>query len=416
MNTRTYLAHPPTPAGHAADPHRATATPIYQTATFRQREADHFDGFDYARSGNPTRAALEEQLACLERCKHSFVFASGLAALSAACSPLSAGDEIVADTHLYGGTFRFFSRILPRRGITVRYADAADPAALDAAITDRTRLVHIETPTNPTWKIIDIAAAARIAHARGAMLSVDNTALSPYLQNPIPLGADIVIHSATKYISGHSDVTAGVVCVNDRALADDIYLIQNGEGAALAPFDTFLLIRGLRTLAVRLDRQQENALRIAGFLESHPAVQRVHFPGLRDHPGREIHDRQARGPGAAISFQVGDPALAVRIAETTRLFDIAVSFGGVSSSISVPAHMSHASVPQHLRERSLPPRDLVRLAVGIEDADDLIQDLDRALHHAAAAGGSLVAGVAHAPAGLASPRDRDGRRVPIAPI
>jgi cystathionine beta-lyase len=384
VNLRTYLAHP----GHSTDdPHRATATPIYQTATFRQREADRFDGFDYARSGNPTRAALEEQLAQLEHAKHAFVFASGLAALSAATSLLKDGDEILADTHLYGGTFRLFSRILPRRGITVRYVDASNSESLAAAITDKTRLIHIETPTNPTWKIIDIARVAEIARGRGRaagsharpLVSVDNTALSPYLQNPIVLGADIVIHSATKYLSGHSDVTAGVVCVSDRELADEIYLIQNGEGAALGPFDTFLLLRGLRTLAVRFDRQQENAQRIAEFLAAHPDVEQVYFPGLPDHPGREIHDRQARGPGAAVSFRTGCPARAVRTAETTRLFDIAVSFGGLSSSISVPAHMSHASVPVHLRELCLPPKDLVRLSVGIEEADDLIADLDRAL-------------------------------------
>ena len=361
---------------------KPVATPIYQTATFRQESADDFGDYDYSRSGNPTRAVLEAQIADLEGGRRAFCFASGMAAITAVTRLLRPGDEIVACDDLYGGTFRLFSRILKGRGIETRYVDFEEPGALQSAISERTRLVYLETPTNPLLKIVDIGEAVDIAHRHGALLCVDNSTMSPYLQNPLALGADIVLHSATKFLCGHSDVTAGAVVLNDPQLAEELYLIQNGEGAGLGPFDSFLLLRGLKTLALRLDRQQQNALRIAEFLARHPKVSRVYYPGLTDHPGRECHLAQARGAGSVLSFETGSFAVSRQVAETTRIFAITVSFGSVNSSISLPVCMSHASIPPEVRARKVLPSDLVRLSLGIEDADDLIADLGQALTRA----------------------------------
>lgn len=361
------------------NPHRPVATPIYQTATFEQESALDFGQYDYSRSGNPTRAVLEEALADLEGGPRAFAFASGLAALTAITRLLSAGDEILAGDDLYGGAYRLFSRILPRSGVSVRYVDATDPATLERAIGPRTRLIHIETPTNPRLRIVDLRAAADIAHRHGALLSVDSTAMSPYLQRPLELGADLVMHSATKYLCGHSDVTAGAVIPNDPKLAEALYLIQNGEGAGLGPFDSYLLLRGLKTLSLRLDRQQSSARRIAEFLRGHPRVRHAWFPGLDDHPDAALHASQARGPGAVISFETGSLETSRRIAEATRLFAITVSFGGIGSSISLPCRMSHASIPAAIRSAVDLPEDLIRLSIGIEDPADLIADLTQAL-------------------------------------
>jgi len=361
------------------DPFRPVATPIYQTATFEQESALEFGRYDYSRSGNPTRTVLETQLADLEGATRALAFASGLAALTAVTRLLRAGDEIIAGDDLYGGAYRLFSRMLPRSGVGVRYVDLTDPANLERAIGPKTRLVHLETPTNPLLRICDLRRLARAAHKGGAWLSVDSTAMSPYLQRPLELGADLVIHSATKALCGHSDVTAGVVAVRDRALAEELYFVQNAEGAGLAPLDSFLLLRGIKTLSLRLDRQQATAARVAVFLARRPEVRAVHFPGLKGHPGAELHASQAAGPGGVLSFETGDVEASRRVVESLRLFSISVSFGGVGSSASLPCRMSHASIPAEVRRARRLPEDLVRLSIGIEDADDLIEDLARAL-------------------------------------
>ena len=361
------------------DPFRPVATPIYQTATFEQESALEFSRYDYSRSGNPTRTVLEELLADLEGAHRAFCFSSGLAAIAAVTRLLRPGDELVAGDDLYGGTCRLFSRILNRSGITVRYARGHRAEDFRREIGPRTRLVHIESPTNPLLKIVDIAAIANLAHEQGALLCVDNTLMSPYLQNPLALGADVVVHSATKFLSGHSDVTAGVVAVRDEALAEEIYFIQNAEGATLGPFDCYLLLRGVKTLGLRVDRQQSNARRIAEFLAGHPAVQRVSYPGLADAAEAAIHRRQARGDGSVVCFETGSVETSRHIVEATRIFAITVSFGSVNSSISLPTRMSHASVPPQVASNHRLPSDLVRLSVGIEDPEDLIADLSNAL-------------------------------------
>ena len=357
-------------------------TPIYQTATFRQDDATTFGEYDYSRSGNPTRAVVEKQIAVLEGGTRAFCFSTGLAAITAVTRLLSPGEEILACDDLYGGTYRLFSRILTKRGINVRYVDFTDLDAVAAAVTSNTRLVYLESPTNPLLQIIDIAAVADIAHRNGAMVCVDNSTMSPYLQRPLEFGADIVLHSATKFLCGHSDVMAGAVVVADEILGEELYLVQNGEGAGLSPFDSFLLLRGTKTLSLRLDRQQLNAKKIAELLDAHPAVERVYYPGLADARQLAIHRSQASGDGAVLSFVTGDPEFSRAIVETTKLFAITVSFGGVNSTISLPNYMSHASIPAHLRQQKSIPADLVRVSVGAEDADDLIDDLSQAFEFA----------------------------------
>lgn len=360
------------------DPFRPVATPIYQTATFEQESATEFGEYDYSRSGNPTRSVLERQLVDLENANRAFAFSSGMAAISAITRLLQPGDEILAGGDLYGGAYRLFSKILKHGGIEVRYTRGPRVEDFRDQITRRTRLVHCETPGNPLLTITSISEIAELARSTGALLSVDNSMMSPYLQNPLDHGADIVVHSATKFLCGHSDVTAGVAAVNDSGLAERLYLIQNGEGTALGPFDSFLLLRGLKTLSLRINRQQENGVRIIDFLRQQPAVKRIFYPGLDDQESNAIHRSQARGNGSIIAFETGNREISRRVVEATRIFSITVSFGSVNSSISLPHCMSHASVPAQIRDQCRFPEDLVRLSVGIEDADDLIADLEQA--------------------------------------
>jgi len=357
-------------------------TPIYQTATFRQDDATEFGEYDYSRSGNPTRAVVEKQIAALENGRRGFCFSTGLAAITAVTRLVSPGEEILACDDLYGGTYRLFSRILAKRGINVRYVDFNNLDAVAASINSNTKLVYLESPTNPLLQVIDIRAVADIAHRNGVLVCVDNSTMSPYLQRPLELGADIVLHSATKFLCGHSDVMAGAVVVSDDQLAEELYLIQNGEGAGLAPFDSFLLLRGMKTLSLRLDRQQSNARKIAEWLDAQPAVEHVYYPGLADERQLRIHRAQASGDGAVLSFVTGDAELSRAIVEATKLFNITVSFGGVNSTISLPNYMSHASIPQHLRQQKSIPADLVRVSVGAEDVEDLLDDLNQAFEFA----------------------------------
>jgi len=360
------------------DPFRPMATPIYQTATFEQEEATGFGSYDYSRSGNPTRTVLEEQIAALENGTRGFCFSSGMAAITCITRLLRSGDEIVAESDLYGGACRLFTRVLERTGITARYADAGDLEAFAGLFSSRTKLVYLESPTNPLLRVVDIRQIADLAHANGALLAVDSSAMSPYLQNPLDLGADIVLHSATKYLCGHSDVTAGAVVVKDDELAKQIYFLQNAEGNAIGPFDAFLFLRGLKTLKLRLDCQQKNAQAIAEWLEAHPQVTGVNYPGLASSPGYLLQRKQARGAGAVLSFTTGSVEVSRRIVEATSMFSICVSFGSINSTISLPGCMSHASVPPEVGKVRELPADLVRISVGIEDAGDLIADLGQA--------------------------------------
>ena len=365
--------------GTGNDLHGAIVPPIYQTATFEQPTATEFGDFDYTRSGNPTRSLLEEQLASLEDATYASAFASGMAALTALTRIVRSGEEIIAGDDLYGGTVRLLERIVSTQGVTVRYVDTTDLDLVRSNITSSTRLILIETPSNPLFRITDIRALSLIARDAGALLAVDNSMLSPVFQRPLNLGADIVIHSATKFLCGHSDVTAGAIITNDRSVHESISFQQNAEGAGLSPFESWLLLRGLKTLALRVERQNNSAHRVAEFLESHPSVSRVFYPGLVSNEGHKIHRQQSEGDGAVVSFTTDDPDFSARLVEATRLFKIAVSFGSVGSTISLPCRMSHASIPLALRDRIGPPADLVRLSVGIEDVDDLIDDLSRAL-------------------------------------
>ena len=363
------------------DRFRPTSTPIYQTATFEQEHADQFGDYDYSRSGNPTRTVLQEQVASLEGGTRAFAFASGMAAITAVARTLRTGDEILADSDLYGGTCRLFTSVLERSGIHASYADASDLASFAAKITPRTRLIFLESPTNPLLRVIDLRALAALAHDHNALLVVDNSLMSPYLQLPLSLGADIVVHSATKFLGGHADVMGGMVVVRDAKLAEDIYFLQNAEGNALAPFDCFLLLRGLKTLKLRVDAQLRNALAVAEFLAADPRIARVFYPGLKSDPGYARQQQQASGAGSVLSFTTRSAEAARVVAERAKMFHISVSFGSMHSTISLPGCMSHASVPPEIAaSRKLPP-ELVRVSVGIEDAGDLIADLDQALSH-----------------------------------
>ncbi|PRW56037.1 cystathionine beta-lyase [Chlorella sorokiniana] len=372
--------------GLVNDPFAASMPPIYQTATFQQPDAIEMGEYDYSRSGNPTRTVLEKMLAQMEGAERAFAFGSGMAALAAVVRLLKSGDHIVAGDDLYGGTSRLLSRVVPDAGIDVTNVDTCDLEAVRGAIVPgRTRLVMLESPTNPRMQICDIQAICEMAHAAGALVCVDNSILTCIYQRPLDLGADIAMTSATKFIGGHSDVTAGILAVRDKQLADRLYFLQNAEGSALGPFDCWLLVRGLKTMSLRMERQVANARRIAEWLAAHPLVHRVNYPGLASHPGRDVHERQATAPGSIISFVTNDADLSRVVVEQTELFKITVSFGNVCSLISMPCFMSHASIPAEVRAARGLPNDLVRISVGIEDVDDLIADLDQAFSKAAAA-------------------------------
>lgn len=359
----------------------AISTPIYQTSTFVQDAPGIHKGFDYARSNNPTRKVLEDLIATLEHGYSGYAFASGLAAIDAVLKLLKAGDEIVAVDDIYGGAFRLFTHIYSKFGITVTYVDTSELHEVQEAITSRTRLIWLETPTNPTLKISDIEALARLAKANDIWLCVDNTFASPAAQKPIPLGADIVVHSATKYLSGHSDLIAGLVVTASAALGEKIKFIQNASGAILSPFDSWLVIRGIETLSLRVRQHSENAQKVAEFLTQQELVRNVYYPGLPEHKNHDVARKQSRWYGGVIAFDlvVDDKALAVQLVSSTRYFKLAESLGGVKSLICLPCEMTHKSVPPEKRYASGVTDSLVRLSVGLEDAEDLIEDLRQAI-------------------------------------
>jgi cystathionine gamma-lyase len=368
-------------AGQEPDPATgATIVPIYATSTYTQAAPGQHKGYDYSRSGNPTRTALETALAALEEGERGLAFASGLAASTAVFAALlRPGDEVAASADLYGGTFRLLDKVFKPWGLTARYTDDPTPAGLESIVTAKTKLIWIETPTNPLLQILDIPTIAAIAHKRGAKLAVDNTFASPYLQQPLKLGADLVIHSTTKYLGGHSDVVGGAV-IGAKELLEPIKFYQNAAGGVPGPFDSYLVLRGLKTLAVRMDRHCENATVLADWIAKHPSVAKVYYPGLADHPGHQVAAKQMRAYGGMISLKLrgGIPA-ARNFMTRTKLFSLAESLGGVESLVCHPTTMTHASIPKEVREARGVDDGLIRLSVGIEDVADLKADLSRAL-------------------------------------
>jgi cysteine-S-conjugate beta-lyase len=355
----------------------AISVPIYQTSTFVQEAPGVHKGYDYARSNNPTRAVLENLIAGMEKGARGLAFASGLAAIDAILKMLKSGDEIVAVDDIYGGAFRLFEQVYKKFGIRVHYVDASDPGNIFNALNKNTKLIWLETPSNPTLKIADIAAIAVVAKAHGCLLCVDNTFASPALQKPLVLGADIVVHSATKYLGGHSDLIAGLVVTATADLGEQIRFNQNAAGAILGPFDSWLVIRGMETLSLRMRQHCGSALQIAEFLQGHPAVDHVFYPGLPDHPGHCIAKRQSRGYGGIVSFTLKEDSLpaAKRFVSATGLFKLAESLGGIKSLISHSAEMTHKTIPIEIRRAAGVSDSLIRLSVGLEEPEDLISDL-----------------------------------------
>src|SRR5438477_12784418 len=368
-------------AGQDADPTTgATVVPIYATSTYTQAAPGQHKGFEYSRSGNPTRAALETCLAAIEEGERGLAFASGLAATAAVLSLLKPGDEVAASADLYGGTFRLFERVFKPWGLVARYTEDPSPTGFSKIINKNTKLVWVETPTNPLLQIVDIAAVAELAHQVKAPLAVDNTFASPYLQQPIKLGADIVVHSTTKYLGGHSDVVGGAV-VGSAELLQPIAFYQNAAGGVCGPFDAWLTLRGIKTLAVRMERHCANARQLAEWLAGHPRVQKIYYPGLPNHPGHAVAKRQMSDFGGMLSVSIkGGKEAALRVLTRTKLFSLAESLGGVESLVGHPASMTHASIPVEIRQARGIDEGLVRLSVGIEDAADLQEDLRQALN------------------------------------
>lgn len=369
-------------AGVEPDPATgAIMTPIYQTSTFVQEAPGSHKGYEYARSQNPTRFALEKAYAQIENAKHGLAFGSGVAATDAVMKLLVPGDEVIAANDMYGGTYRLFSKLYEKMGIRFHYVNMQDASAVEPFITDKTKLIWTETPTNPLMNIVDISALAQIAKAHNVLLCVDNTFATPYLQNPLDLGADIVMHSATKYLAGHSDVIQGCLMLNRDDLREQLYFIQKSAGAVPGPMDCFLALRGIKTLHVRMQRHCENGEKIAHWLKQHPKVEKVHWCGFQDHPNHDIARKQMRGFGGMMSFSLKDDSIetARKLLSSTKLFALAESLGGVESLINHPATMTHASIPREERIKNGLSDALIRLSVGIEDVDDLIDDLNQAI-------------------------------------
>ncbi len=357
----------------------AIVPPIYQTSTYVQEAVGKHKGYDYARTAHPNRRALERCVAKLEGGSAAYVFSSGMAAIDAVFRLLRPGDHVIVSQAVYGGVFRLTTQLLVEFGLSFDYVDTSDLEKIEKALKPATKMIYVETPTNPTMLVTDIAAVARLARSRNLTLAVDNTFLSPYLQRPIELGAQIVVHSMTKYLNGHSDCTGGAVILTRPEDAERIYFLQRSAGTGLAPMDCWLVARGIKTLAVRMEQHNRNGIAVAQFLEKHPKVKRVFYPGLKSHPQYEVAARQQRGPGAMLSFDVGSQEAARRLLANVRLCALAESLGGVETLISLPALMTHASVPPEVRQQIGITDGLVRLSVGIEDAEDLISDLDQAL-------------------------------------
>ena len=378
MKLATRLIH----AGAEPDPSTgAIMTPIYQTSTYVQSAPGQHKGYEYARSQNPTRAALESALAIIENGKFGLAFSSGVAATDAVIKLLSPGDEVIAASDMYGGTYRLFTKVFEKFGIKFKYVDTTNPENITAVLTEKSKLIWIETPTNPLMNITDIEAVSKISKKAGTILCVDNTFASPYLQNPLDLGADIVMHSSTKYLGGHSDVIQGALIMNDQSLKDQLYFIQKSCGAVPGPFDCFLVLRGIKTLHVRMKQHCENGIIVANYLRSHPKVQKVFWCGFLDHPNYDIAKKQMRGFGGMLSFTLKDESIeaATKVLSSTQIFSLAESLGGVESLINHPASMTHASIPREERMKNGLTDGLIRLSIGIEDAADLVEDLKQAI-------------------------------------
>lgn len=369
-------------AGVEPDPSTgAIMTPIFQTSTYVQRSPGDHQGYEYSRTHNPTRTALQNNLAALENGKHGLCFSSGLGAIDAIIKLLNPGDEVISTNDLYGGSYRIFTKVFERYGIKFHFVSMENPATLESYINERTKLIWAETPTNPMMNIIDIAAIAEVAKKHSILLGVDNTFATPFLQNPLDLGADLVMHSVTKYLGGHSDVVMGAIIVNDDQLAEKLAFLQNACGATPGPQDCFLVLRGIKTLHLRMERHCQNGKTIAAFLKNHPKIEKVYWPGFEDHPNHDIAKKQMRDYGGMISFTLVGNKIedATKVLENLHYFALAESLGGVESLCGHPATMTHASIPKEEREKVGLVDSLIRLSVGIEDAEDLKEDLKRAL-------------------------------------
>ena len=357
----------------------AVAVPVYQTSTYKQDGLGKTRGWEYSRTGNPTRDALEKLIAELEQGEYGFAFASGLAAINTVLSLFKTDDKLIVSDNIYGGTFRILENVFKNFGIRYEMVNTADIPSVERAITDDVRAIYVESPANPLLTVTDIKAVSEIAHKHGKLLIVDNTFLTPYLQRPLTLGADIVVHSGTKYLGGHSDTVSGLAAVKDKLIADRLYYLQNAIGGVLAPWDSFLVLRGIKTLGVRMERHVKNAQKIARWLESSGFADRVYYPGLESDPGYEIQNRQADGPGAMISFVLNEKYDYRKFFEKLRLITLAESLGGVESLVCHPASMTHAAISPEIRRKVGILDELIRLSVGIESADDLIQDIEQAV-------------------------------------